>query len=77
MPDPEQMARVDRAKKLLERRWRLAELYADIGLKFVAPVNSDDWVWEAHWLPDGFAWDETYTGMCAKVYDALGIVVPQ
>jgi hypothetical protein len=76
-PDPEQMKRVERAKSVLERRWRLAELYSDIGLRFVAPVNSDDWKWEAHWLPDGHVWADSYTEMCQQVREQLGIEVPQ
>jgi hypothetical protein len=75
--DPEQMKRVARATDVLERRRRLAETYSDIGLRFVAPVNSDDEKWEAHWLPDGHVWADTYTEMCQQVREKLGIVVPE
>lgn len=76
-PDPEQMKRVARATEVLERRRRLAESYSDIELRFVAPVNSDDGMWEAFWLPDGHVWSDTYAGMCKLVREELGIDVPE
>jgi hypothetical protein len=76
-PDPSQVARVDAAVKLLERRRRLAETYSDIGLRFVPPVLSNDEKWEAHWLPDGHVWADTYGEMCEQVRQQLGIDVPQ
>jgi hypothetical protein len=76
-PDPEQMKRVERATALLERRRRFAETHSDIGLRFVAPVNSDDGVWEAHWLPDGHVYSDTYELMCQRVREELGIKVPE
>jgi hypothetical protein len=75
-PDPAEMARVARAVDVPERRRRLAELYADINLKFIPPVLSDDEKWEAVWN-DGHVWDDSYAGMCQQVREQLGIEVPQ
>lgn len=69
--DPVQVARVDAVLRRFGARRALEAAHADVGLRFVPPVNSDLARWEAFWDGGSVAAD-TDAGVYTLVCERLG-----